>query len=69
MATIVEIDSRSKAAKQLIEYLKTLSFAKVEEKTHYDPKFVKKVKESKKQIEQGEYTVIDTDDVWGSLGL
>lgn len=31
MATIVKIDSRSKAAKLFLEYVKTLSFAVVEE--------------------------------------
>lgn len=31
MATIIKIDNRSKAAKLFLEYVKTLSFAKIEE--------------------------------------
>ncbi len=38
----------------------------LKEKPYYDSEFVKMVKEAD---ERGEYTTIDTDDVWGSLGL
>lgn len=70
MATIVKIDTRSKAAKNLLDYLKTLSFVTVEEKKpRYTPEFIKKIKESEKQIEKGDYKEIDANDIWGSLGL
>jgi len=68
MATIIKIDTRSKMAQQFLEFAKTLPFAKVEqldEKSPYDPEFVKKIKRAQKQ----KGTIIDTKDVWGSLGL
>jgi len=41
----------------------------VEEKSSYNPEFVKKIKKAEKQIAEGKYTVLDTNDIWGSLGL
>jgi hypothetical protein len=68
MATIIRIDTRSKAAQGFLEYVKTLPFVKIEENEEnspYNPDFVKKIKRAQKQ----KGTVIDTNDVWGSLGL
>ncbi|MCC5918845.1 MAG: hypothetical protein JJU02_16110 [Cryomorphaceae bacterium] len=31
--------------------------------------FEKKIQESEEQVKTGEYKVLDTNDVWGSLGL
>jgi hypothetical protein len=66
MSTIVKIDTRSKEAKSLLTYLRSLSFVKVEEKDPYDPEFVKMVLKS--AASKKRYKV-DTDDIWGSLGL
>lgn len=74
MSTIIKIDTRSNAAKRFLEYVKTLSFVKIEEKemdesdtkSPYDPEFVKMVKKSAGSKKR--YTV-DPKDVWGSLGL
>ncbi len=66
MAYIVEIDARSKAAKKFLEYVKTLSFAKVKEESPYNPEFVKMIKKSAASKKRYE---VNPDDVWGSLGL
>lgn len=48
MATIVRIDSRSKAAKLFIEYIKTLSFVKVEsEQPRYNSQTEKAIEEAR----------------------
>jgi len=81
MEITIKIDRRSKQAKAFLTYLKTLPFIDIkdrdekgmgkptEEKSPYNPEFVKKIRRAEKQVERGEYTVLDTDDVWGSLGL
>ena len=81
MSTIIKIDTRSNEAKRLITFLKTLSYVQIveeqtiveqiveETKPHYNSEFVKKIKESQKQIKKGKFTEVDPDDVWGSLGL
>ena len=69
MSVTVKIDSRTKAAKILLEYLRTLSFVKVEEEKAenvYDAEFVKMVKESAASKKRYE---VDPNDVWGSLEL
>lgn len=67
MSVTVKIDTRSKAAKKLLAFLQTLSFVEIEEeKSPYDPEFVKKVKKSAASKER---YIVDTEDVWGSLGL
>lgn len=62
MALTVKIDTRSKAAKLLVEYLKTLSFVKIEEV--YDPEFVEKIK--KAEQEEGE-VMTNAKDLWESI--
>lgn len=62
MALTIKIDPRSKAAKLLVEYLRTLSFVKIEEK--YDPEFVEKIKRAEK--EDGE-VMESAEDLWKSL--
>lgn len=74
MATYtIKIDKRNKAAKAFIEMIKNLSFIEIIEdkpqEPHYDPAFVRKIKKAKEEIEQGNYTEIDTDDIWGSIEL
>ncbi len=73
MELTLKINQRTKVGKTLLSLIEL--FAKDNEdveivetlkKPYYDPEFVKMVKEADKR---GEYTTIDTDDVWGSLGL
>jgi len=73
MEITIKIDKRSKQAKVFYEYLKTLPFVEIEEKgkkkkSPYNPEFVKKVLESKKDIEKGNFIEIkDVDELWDSL--
>jgi len=71
----IKIDEKKKAGKTLLELIDFFNTKEkkavevVEEKSLYNAKFVKKIKESEKQIKEGKYTEIDPKDVWGSLGL
>jgi hypothetical protein len=70
MSTItIKINERSKAGKMLKDFLELISdkpgIEIIEEKSPYNPEFVKKIKRAQKQ----KGTVVDTNDVWGSLGL
>jgi hypothetical protein len=71
MATItLKINERTKAGQAFIEFVNQFVLTNkavevVEEKSPYDPEFVKKIKKAQKQ----KGTIIDTNDVWGSLGL
>lgn len=75
MKTItVEVNLKNKAAKALKELIDALASkpdtgVKLVSEIKYNPAFLKKIKESEKQIKEGKYTVLDTKDVWGSLGL
>ncbi|HRO74688.1 MAG TPA: hypothetical protein PLP27_00900 [Crocinitomicaceae bacterium] len=75
METItLKIDLRSKAGKAFktmldAVYLKQPGIEIVKEKSAYNPKFVKKIRNAEKQIKEGKYKVLDTNDIWGSLGL
>jgi proteasome assembly chaperone (PAC2) family protein len=75
MATItLKINERSKAGQAVLEFLKQfVALSKevevVEEKSPYNPEFVKKIKKAEAEIKEGKYTVLDTNDIWGSLGL
>lgn len=53
-----QIDTIKKVFKAL-----KIKFVIEQEKT-YDPKFVKRVLEAKKEIKQGRGTKIDTNDLW-----
>ena len=70
MATItLKINERTKAGKLVRDLLELMSNQPgveiTEEKSPYDPAFVKKIRRAEKQ--KGIF--IDTNDVWGSLGL
>lgn len=66
MSVTIKIDTRSKAAKKLLEFLQTLSFVKIEEnESPYNPEFVKKIKESAASKER--IVVEDIDELWKSL--
>ncbi len=64
MATII-IDTRSNEAKRLVEYLKTIKYAKVldnktDDSEDYDPEFVDKINSRKDQSS----VKVDINDLW-----
>lgn len=63
MSITLKIDTKSKAAKQLIAYLKTLPFVKFEEET-YDSEFVERVLNAHKNDERH---TIPTEKLWESI--
>ena len=71
METItIKIDKRTKAGKAFkamldAVYSKQTGIEVLEEESPYNPDFVKKIRRAEKQ----KGIVIDTKDVWGSLGL
>jgi RNA binding exosome subunit len=74
MATItIKLNTRSKAGKALQDILDVFSKEPGVEIIHsdssYSPDFVHKIKKSEQQIKEGKFKVLNTDDVWGSLGL
>jgi uncharacterized protein YlbG (UPF0298 family) len=63
--TTVIIDTQSKEAKRLVDYLKTISYVKVIEESQkdalkYDPDFVDKIKKREKQAS----VILDVDNLW-----
>lgn len=69
----IQINKKTKSGKAVFDLLtemskdgKALKVINNEEESPYNPEFVKKIKQAEKR---GEYTVVDTDDIWGSLGL
>lgn len=72
MQTItIKINERSKAGiafQKMLEILETQPGIEVvnEDKSPYNPEFVKKIKAAEKR---GSYKEINPNDVWGSLGL
>ncbi len=75
MQTItIKINERSKAGialKKMLEILETQPGVQIveEERSPYNPEFVKKIKAAEKQIKEGKSKVLNTEDIWGSLGL
>jgi hypothetical protein len=60
----LKLDTSSKAAKMFLEFMKTLSFVQLEEqneKSNYDPEFVKKIQKARK--EKGGKTVT-SENLW-----
>jgi hypothetical protein len=72
MQTItIKINERSKAGiafQKMLEILETQPGIEVvnEDRSPYNPEFVKKIKAAEKR---GSYKEINPNDVWGSLGL
>jgi hypothetical protein len=72
MATVtVKINERSSLGKAIMDLLISSSKESnvvefIEEKSPYNPEFVKKIKRAQKRAS---YKEIDPNDVWGSLGL
>jgi hypothetical protein len=63
--TTVIIDTQSKEAKRLVDYLKTISYAKVidesqKDTSKYDPDFVDKINKREKQAS----VKLDVDNLW-----
>jgi len=63
--TTVIIDTQSKEAKRLVDYLKTISYVKVIEENQkdaskYNPDFVDKIKKREKQAS----VKLDLDNLW-----
>lgn len=62
--TTVVINTRTKEAKQLVEYLKTIKYVKIvdnqKDDMGYNPSFVKKIKERKNQPS----VKVDLDKLW-----
>lgn len=71
MDTII-IHAEPKKKKALLEILKAFDIpfeVKKAEEEVYDPKFVKMILERKANAKKGNTTVVNPDDLWGSLGL
>ena len=74
--TTITINDRTKAGKSFLEYAKNLPFVKINTdnklekevvtEEHYNPKFVAMVKKAQRSKKR---TVINPNDIWGSLGL
>lgn len=79
--TTITINERTKAGKTLLELAKILSVNNKgvridvelgkesilkEEASRYNPKFVAMVKKAQKSTKR---TIVDPNDIWGSLGL
>lgn len=75
MTTVtVKIDDRSKLGKAILDLLVSTSKESdavkfVDEKSTYNSEFVALVKKSQKQIKEGKYKVVDTENLWESIGL
>jgi hypothetical protein len=70
----LKINKRSSYGKAVLELIKVGINEKkgveiVKEKSPYNPKFVERIRKSEKEIKQGKYKILDTKDIWGSLGL
>ncbi len=73
----VKINERSNYGKAIMNLLRTSAkesnairvVEPEKEKSPYGPGFVKKVLKAQQEIKQGKYKVVDTNDIWGSLGL
>ena len=57
-----------------LELIKSLDFVQLEgeqeaKKSPYDPEFVAKIKQSEKEFEEGNYTVVEKKDLKNLLGL
>lgn len=64
---VIKIDDSEKnlLLSLLKKFKATVKEIKEEEKSPYNPEFVKKIKRAEKQ----KGIIIDTNDIWGSLGL
>ena len=71
MDTII-IQAEPKKKKALLEILKAFDIpfeVKKSKEETYEPEFVKMVLERRESAKKGNTTVINPEDLWGSLGL
>lgn len=78
MTTItIKINERSKKGKAFLEFVKTfigndkdISFVEsedVDDKSPYNPEFVAKIKKAEAEIDKGNTTRLNPNDIWGSI--
>ncbi len=59
----IQIKDNSQGAKDLIKFLRALPYVKIEEKSTYNPEFVKKIKAA----EKGKSIPVDAKNIWESI--
>lgn len=67
MATItIRYDARNASAKRLLEFLRTLSFIKIEEDpdTEISPEMAAKIKRGEADIRDGRCVTVRASDIW-----
>ncbi|WP_157488000.1 DUF2683 family protein [Dyadobacter crusticola] len=64
METLVFHPENKEQLEALKAFAKALKISFVTKADDYDPEFVAKIQESRKQFENGEYKVIELDDLW-----
>lgn len=74
MELLIKIDETNSDSKNLIDYLKKLSYVKLssikkKEIYSYNQEFIEKMNEAALDIENGNYKTLNSDNVWESLGL
>jgi len=69
METMIMHPKNKEQLSALKAFAKALKVDFETEKSPYNPEFVSKIKESKKQIEEGKYITLDPDkSLWENLG-
>ncbi|GAB2769730.1 hypothetical protein GCM10027275_10280 [Rhabdobacter roseus] len=64
METLIIRSNNREKLEALKAVAKALKVSIISEEKPYDPEFVAKINESKKQFEGGEYEVIAVEDLW-----
>ncbi|PWK72964.1 hypothetical protein LX99_04295 [Mucilaginibacter oryzae] len=64
MGILIAHPENKEKSDALKAFMKALKIQFEEEKSTYDPKFVKKIKQSKDDFEAGKFKAINTDDLW-----
>jgi hypothetical protein len=64
METLIFHPDNKEKLEALKAFAKALKISFVSEKSNYDPNFVAKIKESRKQFEHGDHTVIEVENLW-----
>jgi len=67
---IIHTDTeKAKALKQFLEAFEVDYQIDDQDKSPYNPEFVKKILERSKSAKEGNTVKVDPNDLWGSLGL
>ncbi|NIJ51902.1 DUF2683 family protein [Dyadobacter arcticus] len=64
METLIFRPDSKEKLEALKAFAKALKISFATEKSTYNPEFVSKIKESRKQFENGEHKVIEIEDLW-----